>query len=77
MALGHAIAQVNSRWNPIETARVHRSQVVWDLWWTKRKWDGLPPSTSVSPAYSHSINFFMICNHLIILRYEFRQRQSR
>jgi hypothetical protein len=34
--------------------------VMWDLWWTKWRWNGFSPSTSVSPANLHSINFSTI-----------------
>jgi hypothetical protein len=32
---------------------------MWGLWWTKRHWGRLSPSTSVSPA-NHSTNFSII-----------------
>jgi hypothetical protein len=31
-------------------------QVMWDSWWTKWHWGRFSPSTSVSPANSHSTN---------------------
>jgi hypothetical protein len=33
---------------------------MWGLWWTKRHWGRFSPSTSVSSANHHSINFFII-----------------
>jgi hypothetical protein len=36
-------------------------QVMWDLWWTKWHWDTVSPTTSVSPANSHSTD----CSTLI------------
>jgi hypothetical protein len=35
---------------------------MWDLWWTKWYWGRFPPSTSVSPANSHSTD----CSKLVI-----------
>jgi hypothetical protein len=32
---------------------------MWSLWWTKRHWGRISPSTSVSPA-NHSTNFSII-----------------
>jgi hypothetical protein len=40
-------------------------QVRWHLWWTKWHWGRFSPSTSVSPANSHSTN----CSTLIIIIY--------
>jgi hypothetical protein len=34
--------------------------VMWDLWWTKWRWDRYSPSNSVSPAKLHSTNFSTI-----------------
>jgi hypothetical protein len=34
--------------------------VKWDLWWTKWRWGGFSPSTSVSPANLHSTKFSII-----------------
>jgi hypothetical protein len=34
--------------------------VIWDLWWTKWRWDRFSPVTLVSPANFHSINFSTI-----------------
>jgi hypothetical protein len=34
--------------------------VMWDLWWTKWRWDRFSPSISVSPANFHSTNFSTI-----------------
>jgi hypothetical protein len=48
---GRAIAQAVSRRLPTAAARV-RSQVMWDLWWTKWHW-----GTSVSPANSYSTDY--------------------
>jgi hypothetical protein len=48
---GSAIAQAVSRRVPTSEARV-RAQVMWDLWWAD-----FSPSTSVSPANSHSIDY--------------------
>jgi hypothetical protein len=33
---------------------------MWDLWWTKWRWDRFFPITSVSPANIHSTNFSTI-----------------
>jgi hypothetical protein len=33
---------------------------MWGLWWTKWHWGTISPSTSVSPASYHSINFSII-----------------
>jgi hypothetical protein len=61
VCFGRAIAQEVSRWLPTAAARV-RSQVRWDLWWKKWYWGRFSPSTSVSPANSHSTN----CSIIII-----------
>jgi hypothetical protein len=50
-AVGRAIAQAVSRWLPTAAAW---GLVKWDLWWTKWQWGRFSPSTSVSPANSHS-----------------------
>jgi hypothetical protein len=47
--VGRAVAQAASRWFPTEAGLV-----MWDLWWTKWRWDRFSPSTSVSPANLHS-----------------------
>jgi hypothetical protein len=49
----HAIAQAVSRWLPTAAARVWSCGI---LWWTKWRWGGFSPSTSVSPANLHSTN---------------------
>jgi hypothetical protein len=36
---------------------------MWDLWWTKWHWGSFSPSTSVSPANSHSTD----CSTFIII----------
>jgi hypothetical protein len=36
---------------------------MWDLWWTKWHWSRFSPSTSVSPANSHSTD----CSTLIVV----------
>jgi hypothetical protein len=33
---------------------------MWDLWWTKWRWDRFSPSAPVSPAKLHSTNFSTI-----------------
>jgi hypothetical protein len=38
---------------------------MWDLWWTKWHWGKFSPSTSVSPANSHSTD----CATFIIIIY--------
>jgi hypothetical protein len=39
-------------------------QAMWDLWWIKRHWSRVSPSTSVSPANSHSTDCsILIINH--------------
>jgi hypothetical protein len=43
------------------------SHVMWDLPWVKLHWGRLSPSTSVSPANSHSTNCSTFINHRIIL----------
>jgi hypothetical protein len=58
---GRGIAQAVDRRLPNAADRV-RAQVTWDLWWTKWHWGRFPPSTSVSPANSHSID----CSTFII-----------
>jgi hypothetical protein len=58
--LGCAIAQAGSRWLPTTAARVHVRAGMWGLWWTERHWGRISPSTSVSPANRHSINFSII-----------------
>jgi hypothetical protein len=58
---GRAIAQAVSRWLLTSAARV-RSQVTWDLWWTKWHWGRFSPSTWVSSANPHSSN----CSIIII-----------
>jgi hypothetical protein len=50
---GLAIAEAVSRRLPTAAALL-RSQVRWDLWCTKWHWGRFSPSTSVSPANSHS-----------------------
>jgi hypothetical protein len=35
-------------------------QSMWGVWWTKWHWGRFSLSTSVSPAYHHSINFSII-----------------
>jgi hypothetical protein len=56
---GRAIAQAVSRWLPTAAARV-RSQIMWDLWWTKWHWGRFSPSTLVSPANPHSTDCSII-----------------
>jgi hypothetical protein len=57
-------AQAVSRWLPTAAARV-RSQVMWDLCWTKWDWGRFSPSTSVSPATSHFTDYStLIIYHL-------------
>jgi hypothetical protein len=51
---GRTIAQAVSRRLPTAVARFRSRVVMWDLWWTKWHWDRFTPSTSVSPAKSHS-----------------------
>jgi hypothetical protein len=59
--IGRGIAQGVSRWLPTEAARVRsRGLVKWNLWWTKWRWGGFSPSTSVSPASLHSTKFSII-----------------
>jgi hypothetical protein len=57
---GRAIAQAVSRWLPTAAAWVQTRVVMWDLWWTKWRWDRFSPSTSVSLANLHSTNFSTI-----------------
>jgi hypothetical protein len=38
---------------------------MWDLWWTKWHWGKLSPSTSVSPANFHLINYSTILSSII------------
>jgi hypothetical protein len=61
MNVGRTIAQAVSRWLPTASARV-RSQVMWDLWWTKWHWGRFSQRTSVSPANPHSTD----CSIIII-----------
>jgi hypothetical protein len=37
---------------------------MWDLWWTKWHWGRFSPSTSVSPANSHSTGYSTCMGHL-------------
>jgi hypothetical protein len=39
---------------------IGKSEVMWDLWWTKWRWGRISPSTSVSPANLHFTNFSTI-----------------
>jgi hypothetical protein len=58
VTLGHEVAQAVSRLFPIAAARGSSpDQVMWVLWWKKRHWIPLPPSTSVSPDNSHSTGY--------------------
>jgi hypothetical protein len=57
--LGRAIAQAgwslaSHRGGPVSNPGL----VMWDLWWKKWHWGRFSPSTSVSLANLHSINFF-------------------
>jgi hypothetical protein len=63
ISVGRATAQAVSRRLPNAAARV-RAQVMWDLWRTNWHWGKFSPSTSVSPANSHSTD----CSTLIIYR---------
>jgi hypothetical protein len=56
----HAVFQAVSRWLPTAAVRVRVGAGMWDLWWTKRHWGRVSPSTSVSPAHHHSTSFFII-----------------
>jgi hypothetical protein len=51
--VGSAIAQAASRRFPGDPGS-SPGQVMWDLWWTKWHSGRFSPSTSVSPANSHS-----------------------
>jgi hypothetical protein len=44
---------------------------MWDLWWTKWPWGRFSPSTSVSPANSHSTecSIDIIIYHLGLVQY--------
>jgi hypothetical protein len=46
--------------------------VMWDLWWTKWRWGGFSPRTSVSLANLHSTKFSII----IITRGSYNRRIS-
>jgi hypothetical protein len=59
---GRDIAQVVNGRLPTKVAWV-RGQVMRYLWWTKWHWGRFSPSTSVSPANSHSID----CSTFIII----------
>jgi hypothetical protein len=65
IAMGRAIAQAVNRRLPTAAARV-RAQVMSDLRWRKWRCGRFSPSTSVSPANSHSTNCaaFIIIYHL-------------
>jgi hypothetical protein len=52
-AKGRAVTQAVSRWLPTAAARVRVRTAYGGLWWTKRHWGRLSPSTSVFPA-NHS-----------------------
>jgi hypothetical protein len=52
---GRAIAQAVSR-------RV-RSQLMWDLWWTKWYWDRFSTTTSVFPTSFHSTDWSILIYH--------------
>jgi hypothetical protein len=41
-------------------------QIMWVLWWTERHWGRFSPSTSLSPANSHSTECSTFVNDLII-----------
>jgi hypothetical protein len=44
---------------------------MWDLWWTMWHWGRFSPSTSVSPANSHSTEcatIIIIINHLELVQ---------
>jgi hypothetical protein len=60
---GRAIAQAVSRWLPTAVARVRSRVGSWDMWWTKWHWGRFSPSTSVSPANSHSTDHFTRINY--------------
>jgi hypothetical protein len=53
-----------SRWLPTAAAQGSSpGLVMWDLWWTKRRWGRFSPSTSVSLANLHSTN----CSAIILI----------
>jgi hypothetical protein len=54
------VAQAVSRWIPHRVGPDSRLGSMWSLWWTKRHWSRFSPSTSVSSANHHSINFSII-----------------
>jgi hypothetical protein len=61
----HAISQAVSRRIPIAAVRVPSLFWSWFLWWAKWHWGSFSPSTSVSPANSHSTNCFIFIDHPI------------
>jgi hypothetical protein len=63
--VARVIAPAVSRRPPTVDARV-QSQVMWYLRWTKWHWGRVSPTTSVSPANSHSTNCSIFINDLII-----------
>jgi hypothetical protein len=60
-----ALAQAVSRQVLTAVARV-RSQVMWDLCWTKWHWGWFPPSTSVSPTSQFSFHRLLHTHHRLL-----------
>jgi hypothetical protein len=60
MGLGRAVAQAVSSGLPPRRSGFASGQGMWGLWWTTRQWGSFSPSTSVSLANHHSINFSII-----------------
>jgi hypothetical protein len=57
---GCIVAQAVSRWLPPRRPGFASGQSMWGLWWTKRHWGRISPSTSVSPANHHSTHVSII-----------------
>jgi hypothetical protein len=52
---------------------------MWDLWWTKWRWGGSSPNTSISPTNLHSTNCFTITiiYHLGLVQYASSGRSTK
>jgi hypothetical protein len=66
-----AITQAVNRQLAIAAAQVRARVKSWDLWWTEWRWGRFSPTTSISPANSHSTDcsIVIIIYHLGLVQY--------